>query len=133
LGTAISLIYSLGTRFAVAGTHLDLVAEPRLRHVHEMDRAIAQHVPPEVPTIVGGDINDQPGSPVWDALCARRQDAFALAGSGDGFTSSAIDARRRIDALFVDPGVRVTGARVIDGPDVLVATDHRPLLVELEL
>ena len=58
-------------RFAVAGTHLDLVPEPRLRHVGELHAAIAAHVPPEVPTIVAGDMNDQPGSPVWTALAER--------------------------------------------------------------
>jgi endonuclease/exonuclease/phosphatase family metal-dependent hydrolase len=132
-GTAIATLTMGGARFAVAGIHLDLVEEPRLRHVGELDKAIAAHVAADVPVIVGGDVNDVPGSPVWQALTENRQDAFAVAGQGDGFTSSALRPVRRIDAAFVDPRVTVTAARVLDGPDVERATDHRPLLVELTL
>lgn len=132
-GTAIAVLGKSGARFAVAGTHLDLAEAPRLRHVGELEAALRRHVPGDVPTIIGGDINDVPGSPVWQALTERRVDAFAAAGSGGEYTSPAIAARRRIDAVFVDPRVRVTSAVVLDGPDVERATDHRPVLVELEL
>jgi endonuclease/exonuclease/phosphatase family metal-dependent hydrolase len=86
-----------------------------------------------VPVILAGDINDRPGSPSWEALTARRQDAFAAAGVGSAFTSTATDPHQTIDGVFVDPAVTVVSARVIDSPDVLIASDHRPLLVELEL
>ena len=81
-GTAIAVLTKLGSRFAVAGTHLDLVEAPRLRHVDELEEAIATHVPDDVPTIVGGDVNDDPGRPAWQAMTAHRRDAFAAAGSG---------------------------------------------------
>jgi endonuclease/exonuclease/phosphatase family metal-dependent hydrolase len=132
-GTAIALLSLAGARFAVAGTHLDLRPEPRLRHVGELHRAIEEHVPAEVPTIVAGDVNDVPGSPPWEALRAVRVDAFAEAGTGSGDTSTAVDPHQRIDAIFVDRRVRVRSARVLDDADVLVASDHRPLLAELEL
>src|SRR6478672_7487514 len=132
-GTAIATLTKADKKFAVAGIHLDLVEGPRLRHVDELDRAIEQHVASDVPVIVAGDVNDVPGSPVWQALAKNRQDAFAVAGNGDGFTSSAVEPRRRIDAAFVDKRLTVTGARVLDGADVERATDHRPVLVELEL
>ena len=35
--------------------------------------------------------------------------------------------------VFVDSRIRVASARVIESPDVLIASDHRPLLVDLEL
>ena len=38
-----------------------------------------------------------------------------------------------IDGIFVDPGLTITGARVIDVADVAVASDHRPVLAELDL
>ena len=132
-GTAIAVLSKQGSRFAVAGTHLDLAAGPRLRHVEELHSAIARHVPDDVPTIVGGDINDVPDSAVWAALTTARADAFAAAGVGSPFTSSAREPRRRIDGVFADRRITVAGARVLDQPDVLVASDHRPLLVELEL
>jgi endonuclease/exonuclease/phosphatase family metal-dependent hydrolase len=132
-GTAIATLTKDGSRFAVAGIHLDLVEGPRLRHVGELDRAIDQHVRPDTPVIVAGDVNDVPGSPVWQALTSTRQDAFAIAGTGDGFTSPALAPLRRIDAVFVDPRLTVTGAQVIEGADVERATDHRPVLVEVRL
>ena len=132
-GTALAVLTKQGNRFAVAGTHLDLVSEPRLRHVGELEAAIDHHVSVDIATIVAGDVNDQPGSAVWSALTTRRLDAFAIAGTGSPFTSSARDPRRRIDAIFVDPRITVTGARVLDQPDAIAASDHRPVLAELEL
>ena len=132
-GTAIAVLSKEGATFAVAGTHLDMVQAPRLRHVGELERALVEHVPAEVPTIVGGDINDRPGSAVWQALATGRQDALATAGGGNAFTSTAQDPHQTIDGVFVDPRITVLAARVIDGPDVQVASDHCPILVELEL
>jgi endonuclease/exonuclease/phosphatase family metal-dependent hydrolase len=132
-GTAIAVLSLAGARFAAAGTHLDLRPQPRLRHVGELHRAIDEHVPADVPVIVAGDINDAPGSPPWEALGAVRADAFAEAGTGSGNTSTAVDPHQRIDAIFVDRRIRVLSARVLEGDDVLVASDHRPLLAELEL
>lgn len=131
-GAALAVLSRHGARFAVAGTHLDVVEPPRLRHVDELEEAIATHVPDSVPTIVGGDINDLPGSAVWAGLTASRVDAFAVAGTGSPNTSSARDPKRRIDAFFVDPRITVTAARVIDHPDVVLASDHRPVVAELE-
>jgi endonuclease/exonuclease/phosphatase family metal-dependent hydrolase len=130
-GAAIAVLTLRGSRFAVAGTHLDLEPEPRLRHVGELHAAIERLVPPGVPTIVAGDINDKPGSPVWSALASVRTDAFAA--SGHPFTSTARDPHQTIDGVFVDPAVAVRSAEVLGEPDVLIASDHRPLLVEVEL
>jgi endonuclease/exonuclease/phosphatase family metal-dependent hydrolase len=132
-GTAIAVLSKDGTRFAVAGTHLDMEEAARLRHVAELDTAIEHNVPGHVPTVVAGDVNDRPGSAVWQALTSKRTDAFAAAGTGNGFTSSATDPHQIIDGIFVDPRITVRDARVLDGPDVAVASDHCPLLAELEL
>jgi endonuclease/exonuclease/phosphatase family metal-dependent hydrolase len=132
-GTAIAVLSKDGARFAVAGTHLDLVQAARLRHVGELEGALAEHVPADVPTIVGGDINDRPGSAVWQAIASGRQDAVATAGRGGTFTSTAQDPKQTIDGVFVDPRITVLAAHVIEGPDVRVASDHCPILVELEL
>lgn len=132
-GTAIAVLAMQGERFAVAGTHLDLDAGARLRHVGQLEAAIAAYVPAGVPTIVGGDLNDRPGSAVWQALAATRRDSFAEAGTGDGLTFSATQPRKTIDGIFVDPDFRVRTARVLDTQDVRIASDHRPLLADLEL
>ena len=132
-GTAIAVLSKAGARFAVAGIHLDLVEAPRLRHIRELDAAIATHVPSDVPVVVAGDANHPPGSPTWNALVAARQDAFAVAGSDSPFTWSAREPRDTIDGVFVDPRLTVTSARVLGGTDVEAASDHCPLLVEFEV
>ena len=132
-GTAIAVLTVQGTTFAVAGTHLDLVEGPRLRHVDELHRAIAQHVPTGVPTVLAGDVNDRPGSATWQALAAARTDAFAAVGVEQPFTSPAAEPVKTIDGVFVDPGFTVLEAEVLDHPEVAAASDHRPVLVELEL
>ena len=132
-GTAIAILTYRGSRFAVAGTHLDVKPEPRLRHVGELHAAIDRLVPAEVPTVIAGDINDRPGSPTWDLLTSKRSDAFAVAGQGSAFTSTATNPHQTIDGVFADPRITVRSARVIESDDVRIASDHRPLLVELEL
>jgi endonuclease/exonuclease/phosphatase family metal-dependent hydrolase len=119
--------------FAVAGTHLDLAPAPRLRHVGELEGVIASFAGPDRPVVIAGDINDLPGSPSWLALGTGRSDAFAAAGDGAGATYSASRPERRIDAVFVGAGLTPVTARVLDGPDVEVASDHCPVLVELKL
>jgi endonuclease/exonuclease/phosphatase family metal-dependent hydrolase len=132
-GTAIAVLTLAGVRFAVVGTHLDLVEGPRLRHVTELHKAIDEHVPADVPAIVAGDINDVPDSATWRQLATRGEDAWAQAGDGDGFTFSAKQPQRRIDGVFADRRVRAVRAEVIGSADVSRASDHRPLLVEIEL
>ena len=132
-GTAIAVLSKSGTRFAVAGTHLDLVEASRVRHVDELEEAIATHVPDDVPTIVAGDLNDTPGSTTWRAMTSHRQDAFAAVGSGSRLTSTATEPRKTIDGIFVDPRITVRATRVLEGADVEVASDHRPVLAEVEL
>jgi endonuclease/exonuclease/phosphatase family metal-dependent hydrolase len=128
-GAAIAVLRLGDARVAVAGTHLDLVEAPRLRHIAELEQALDEHVPDGVPTVVAGDINDRPGSPVWQRLTERRVDAVP---AGDGFTYSAAQPRRRIDGVFADAALRIVSAEVLDSPDVRVASDHRPVLVELD-
>jgi endonuclease/exonuclease/phosphatase family metal-dependent hydrolase len=131
-GTAIAVLRYRGTRFAVAGIHLDMSEDPRLRHVRELEAAIGAHVPAGVPTVVAGDVNDRPGSRTWTALTATRVDAFAVAGVGDAFTSTAAYPHQTIDGVFPDPSITVRSARIVDHPDVAAASDHRPVLAELE-
>ena len=130
-GTAIALLEYRGSRFAVAGVHFSLDAAERARHLGELDSALDRLVPTEVPVIIGGDINDQPGSPVWSTLDAARRDVFA-AGSHP-HTVPATGPMKTIDGIFVDRRIRVTRAAVLDGPDTQAATDHLPVLAELEL
>jgi len=86
--------------------------------------------PTGVPTVVAGDMNDVPESATWRLLARQRVDAVP---AGDGFTYSARNPERRIDGVFADPALRIRSAEVIGTPDVMIASDHRPVLVEFEL
>ncbi|MDQ2750250.1 MAG: endonuclease/exonuclease/phosphatase family protein [Actinomycetota bacterium] len=132
-GAALAVLRFRGSEFSVVGTHLDVRAEARLGHVIELDSAISRYLPPERPVVVAADVNDHPGSPTWLALVDRRTDAFAAAGTGSAFTSTAADPHQTIDGIFIDPRISVVAARVLDGPDVPSASDHRPVLAVLEL
>lgn len=132
-GAALAVLRCDGGSFAVAGMHFDLVAEPRVRHVGELGRALTGMVPAGTPTVVAGDMNDVPGSAAWAQLTEDRLDVWAAIGEGDGFTYSAQNPRRRIDGIFTGPGVVPISARVIDSTDVRRGSDHRPVFVELEL
>lgn len=132
-GVAVAVLRKAGSRFAVAGTHLELVEQNRLRHLDELSGVLAGFVPADVPLIVGGDLNAVPGSATWQALGRFGRDSFAEVGAGEGFTYSSVAPVRRIDALFADPRLTPVRAEVIESADVRVASDHRPLVVEFDL
>lgn len=131
-GAAMAVLRLGDRRFAVAGTHLDLEAGPRLRHVGELRDAVERFAP-GLPAVIGGDLNDVPGSPVFAALAGAGVDAWAQVGTGDGATIGVNEPHRRIDALFLGPGLTPVRAEVPDSPDVRRASDHRPLVVDVEL
>ncbi|HJQ01342.1 MAG TPA: endonuclease/exonuclease/phosphatase family protein [Jatrophihabitans sp.] len=130
-GVAMAVLRLAGRQFAVAGTHLDLIEPARLAHLDELAALVADRLP-DVPVIVGGDLNAVPGSATWQRLLSFGADVFATAGSGDGFTYSAAQPVRRIDGLFADPRLRPVRAEVVDSADVRIASDHLPLLAEFE-
>jgi endonuclease/exonuclease/phosphatase family metal-dependent hydrolase len=130
-GVAMAELTVRGVRLVVAGTHLDGVEQPRLRHIDELHGALDAFTPPGVPSVVAGDINDQPGSQAWERLTARGVDAAAVASIGDPMSNQPRTPTRRIDALFVGPGLHVISTQAVDSPDVNIASDHRPVVAEL--
>lgn len=132
-GAALAVLQFRGSTFSVFGTHLDTRPQPRLRHIVELRSAISRYLPPDKPVVVAADANDSPGSATWLALTEQWTDAFAAAGTGSAFTSTAADPHQTIDGIFADPRIRVVSARVLDGPDAMIASDHRPVLAELDL
>ncbi|MFI0487319.1 endonuclease/exonuclease/phosphatase family protein [Actinomadura sp. 9N215] len=136
---AIAVLEIGGARLIAASTHLDLRDGPRLRHVHEilahLDRSRARH---RSPVVLAGDVNEEPGGPSWTLLTDHFQDAYAAAPWGDELTFSARDPRRRIDAVFTDKNVQITACGVPTDDETITAdypaaTDHRPVLAELEI
>lgn len=115
-------------RISVTCVHLGL--EPRERALHVA--SVLATLPPDVPAVVAGDLNEPPGGPSWSALAPRAVDR----GEGSALTFSAARPRRRIDAVLVDPGLEVASYGLppdVSDADVLAASDHRPVLAEIVL
>lgn len=119
-----------GSRFAAGSIHLDLDPAERVRHIDEILLRVSAF---GVPTVLAGDINEEPDGPAWLALAAHFPDAFALAPAGGEFTYSAARPVRRIDGVFVDRRVDVVECGVPSVPEIERASDHRPLLAVLRL
>jgi endonuclease/exonuclease/phosphatase family metal-dependent hydrolase len=117
-----------GATAVVASVHLGLDEAERLRHRAELV-GLVDRFGCRV-TVLAGDINERPDRPVWRAIA----DEFTDAGATDDTpTFSTRDPRRRIDGVFVRGPARVAAYGVVDGMDVLAASDHRPVVVDLEM
>ena len=120
-----------GSRLVVAGFHLSGVDTERLGHIDELHQAVDDFCPPGVPMMLAGDVNDVPGSATWARLTARGVDAATVHSTGDVLTNRTESPTRRIDAMFVGPGITVIQTTAIDSPDVRAASDHRPVVADL--
>jgi endonuclease/exonuclease/phosphatase family metal-dependent hydrolase len=137
-GVALAVVEIGGARLVAASTHLDLRDGPRLAHAGQVLSALGRlRVAYDAPAILAGDINEPPGGATWTLLARPFPDAHAIAPAGSGATFSAAYPRLRIDGVFADPGIRVIGCGVPSEPgrmgDYALATDHRPVLAELDL
>ncbi|MBO0899525.1 endonuclease/exonuclease/phosphatase family protein [Cellulomonas sp. zg-ZUI22] len=118
-----------GVRVVVV--HLGLRAEERARHVDLVRRRLLHGG--DGPLVVAGDLNERPGGPSWGAFGAGGLlDAASVVGV-DTPTYPADVPRLRIDVVLADARLAVLGARVPDDAGAGVASDHRPLVVDLRL
>jgi endonuclease/exonuclease/phosphatase family metal-dependent hydrolase len=122
-------VASGGAKWRVVSTHLSTDGAERLRHLPAIWSALS--VPADGPVVLGGDLNENPTGPTFTELAGRLQDCFAVAGSGDGFTSPAASPRRRIDAILADPSLTVVSCEAVDVAGVATASDHRPVIAVL--
>ena len=119
-----------GLVVVAVAAHLGLSPAERVRHARELTDAYAGS---HAPLLLGADLNEGPDGPAFRWIAERLFDAFAVAGEGPGDTFPADAPRARIDALFVSDRVRVIGARVGSAPGLSGASDHLPVVVDLEL
>lgn len=109
-------------------THgLETTIARRARRLRRIGQALDERR--DLPTLVAGDFNTPPQSPLHRALGPRLRDAFAEAGHGFGYTWPSVLPGLRIDYVFVSPEWRVRSCRV--GP--ALGSDHRPVVAEVEL
>jgi endonuclease/exonuclease/phosphatase family metal-dependent hydrolase len=127
-GAVAALVAVGGAATVVASVHLGLDSAERLRHRGELVGLVNRFGCPA--TILAGDINERPDKPAWRAIAAEFTDAGA---ADDTPTFSTRDPRRRIDGVFVRGPVQAVSYRVLDGVDVVAASDHRPVVVDVEI
>jgi endonuclease/exonuclease/phosphatase family metal-dependent hydrolase len=128
---ALEVVVSLrnGRRIAFLSTHLDHTREPSDRVAQA--RALAEPIGRggSMPAVLAGDFNCEDGSPPFAELERR----WRSATQGDTKPTAPADKpRARIDHVFVRPAEswKVREAVVVDEP---LASDHRPVVVKLEL
>jgi len=128
-GALIAWVSRPGGVWAVA-VHLGLRPRERLRHARELVDALRGL---DGPVLVGGDLNVTPGKGAAAFLAERFADAWPPDLDVGGETFPAVEPTARIDYLFVSDGVRIERAVVPSASEVRTASDHRPLLVEIEI
>ena len=116
------------TPFRFMATHIDYRPDDaeRMDSVKKIEEVAREH--PDLPTLLVGDLNSKPDSRVMAAFGEN----WTRTDSAPTLTFPADKPDRQIDYVLVRPAPRwkVVEARVLDEP---VASDHRPLLVVLEL
>ena len=112
-------------------THLGLTSDQRQRQVKDIVDAAAR-IPG--PKILMGDFNAEPTEPAMTQLRASFQDALAAVGATAEERKSfpaGLHPKGAIDYIFVSTDFRILKAQVLR--DATVASDHNPVLAELEL
>lgn len=125
-----AIVSSGGTRLSVTAVQLGLRPEIRHRNLDELTGMLDSV---DALTVVGCDLNESPGAPVAQALAQRYQDAHAVAGVGSGLTYPTTDLSTRQDFVFADRRLGVRRCTTPFEPPVEVASQHRPVAVDLEL
>lgn len=106
-------------------THLSLELDIRETEVHEMIDIISEHDH----SILTGDMNANPDAPELAPLFQTYQDAWDATNDSPGYTFPADDPIKRIDDIFLTPGIQIDSAEVIE----TLASDHLPVTAELTL
>jgi endonuclease/exonuclease/phosphatase family metal-dependent hydrolase len=120
-----------GTSKVVAvSAHLGLAPRERQAHARELTDALMAW---DALVILGADLNEGPEGPAARWISERLYDAFSSMGDGSGLTFPAAEPTARIDFVFVGDGVGIRSAHVPSGRAASQASDHLPVVVEVEI
>ncbi|WP_433209026.1 endonuclease/exonuclease/phosphatase family protein [Dactylosporangium sp. CS-047395] len=112
--------------FVVAGSHLSTDPAERPHQAELLKRELDV---PE-PLVFAGDLNENSGGGAWRTIADGLTDA---AGTDERPTFPAGAARERLDVIFADPRITVVQYDVIDTPQTRAASDHFPVVADLEI
>lgn len=120
-----------GREVVLLNTHLDFRHDDaeRLLNLIKIREVVNAHA--GQPVILCGDFNDTPASRTYSRLKLFLNDAWAMVGQGEGWTFSADHPQRRIDYVWLSPTESLKPVKA--WVPTSNASDHLPLLVEMEL
>lgn len=125
----------------VVNTHLQVAfgdgEDEAARQRRESAAIVAQRVlEAEGPALLTGDFNAEPTVGDLDALSALEDAWISVGSESDGKTFPATpfgDPETRIDAVFANSRFRVEDCRVLRDEETALASDHYPVVVELDI
>ena len=120
-----------GSELVLLATHLDHRSTDAARWSNVCEIEALLKAQRGKPILLCGDFNDVPSSRVCRRLNEMFEDAWALAGQGDGFTVPAEKPRRRIDYIWVAKGGPLVPLKAWVPESQ--ASDHRPVVAEFRL
>jgi endonuclease/exonuclease/phosphatase family metal-dependent hydrolase len=129
-GFVVARLRAQGTRLTAVAAHLGLVPVERFHHA----RLVADHLAGvDGALMLGVDVNEGPEGPTARWLSERLFDAAVQPGGDARPTFPASGPTVRIDYLFVNQLAPIIRAWVPSAAAVLEASDHRPVLAEVDL
>jgi endonuclease/exonuclease/phosphatase family metal-dependent hydrolase len=129
-GFIVAHLRAHGTRLTAVSAHLGLVPLERFHHA----RVVADHLAGvDGALILGVDVNEGPQGPTARWMSERLFDAGVQPGGDPGPTFPAWDPTVRIDFVFVNQEAPVIRCWVSSGQAAAKASDHRPVLAEVDL
>jgi endonuclease/exonuclease/phosphatase family metal-dependent hydrolase len=119
----------------ILNTHFGL--SPRER-IHQTNTLLSERwlggIPASEAIVLCGDFNMGPRSKTYAAICRRLRDVYALRpASRPAATFFSRFPISRLDHVFVSPHFAVTRTSVVRNQLTRVASDHLPLVVDLQL
>lgn len=106
----------------IVSVHFSADPAARARHLGVYRDLVAAESPA---LVLGGDLNENPKGPSITALIPP----LRYADPHQGPTSPVDSPRTRLDSFLVGGAVEARPAEVLRGPDVLVGSDHCPVLI----
>lgn len=123
-----------GKEIQVINTHLGLVARERHRQIEcLLSEHWLNHPQCRDPVMLVGDFNMQPRSRSYRKLTGRLADAHRSRNRHYQATFPSRFPALRIDYAFVGPAIHVKRVETVRTPLARIASDHLPLVVDLEI
>jgi len=117
-----------GADLTAVSVHLGLSARERPRHARELLALLGGG---RGPLVLAGDFNEESDGPAMRSLSYAFTSCGESGAAGDG-TFPAADPAHRIDDVLVQ-SAPILSCRVADSDAARRASDHRPVLADLEL